>query len=87
MRIAIDATSNCVVTGALAPSFASQNQDVAIVKYDPSGNILCASSLASGGDDQIGVSVDPYGNAYIGGDFLTVPGYPFVVGSYSLTPP
>lgn len=40
-----------------------------IVEYDPSGNLLCASSLSGAGDDNIGVAV---GNSavYIGGDYL-----------------
>jgi hypothetical protein len=53
-----------------------------IVKYDANGNVLCASSLASGGDDQNSVSVDRFGNAYIGGDFMA---NSFVVGSDTLT--
>jgi len=53
-----------------------------IVKYDATGNVLCASALASGGDDQNGVSADRFGNAYIAGDFNS---NPFVVGSSTLT--
>ncbi|HEX7414637.1 MAG TPA: T9SS type A sorting domain-containing protein, partial [Bacteroidia bacterium] len=53
-----------------------------IVKYDANGNVLCASALVSGGDDQCGVSADRFGNAYIGGDFMA---NPFVVGSTTLT--
>ena len=54
-----------------------------IVKYDATGNVLCASALASGGEDQNSVSADPFGNAYIGSDFQNA--NPFIVGSYSLT--
>ena len=54
-----------------------------IVKYDTAGNVLCASALASGGDDQSSVSTDLYGNAFIGGDFYNV--NPFIVGSDTLT--
>lgn len=52
-----------------------------IAKYNNGGNILCASALASGGDDQCGVSADRFGNAYIGGDFMI---NPFVIGSDTL---
>ena len=39
-----------------------------IVKYDSTLNVICASTLASGGDDLSGVSTDGIGNAYITGD-------------------
>src|SRR6185312_6278472 len=52
-----------------------------IVKYNSSGTLLCASALASGGDDQCGISADRFGNAYIAGDFMA---NPFVVGSTTL---
>jgi len=53
-----------------------------IIKYDANGNVLCASALTSGGDDQNGVSADRFGNAFIGGDFV---GNSFIVGSTTLT--
>ncbi len=40
---------------------------VFIVKYDASGNVLGGSSLASGGNDQNGLTTDPFGNVFIGG--------------------
>lgn len=49
-----------------------------VVKYNSAGNVICASELASGGDDFNGISVDQSGNAYITGDFLSVP---FIVGT------
>ena len=52
-----------------------------IVKYDAVGNVLCASALASGGDDWSSASADPFGNVYIGGDFMSSP---FIVGSDTL---
>ncbi|HXD91728.1 MAG TPA: T9SS type A sorting domain-containing protein [Bacteroidia bacterium] len=52
-----------------------------IVKYDANGNVLCASSLPSGGDDQNGVSVDRFGNAYICADYMDN----FTVGTDTLT--
>jgi gliding motility-associated-like protein len=52
-----------------------------IIKYDASGNELCASALASGGDDNNSVTTDPLGDVYIGGDFAVTP---FAVGPYNL---
>jgi len=43
-----------------------------VVKYDPSGNVLCATSLPSGGNDvefPNAITADPFGNAYTGADF------------------
>jgi len=55
-----------------------------IVKYDANGNVLCTKSLASGGNDAVnaydilgsrrnldwvGISADPFGNAYLTGSF------------------
>lgn len=53
-----------------------------IASCDFNGNVVCASALGSGGDDNIGLGVDPYGNAYITGDFIP---NVFVVGSTTLT--
>ncbi len=92
--ISANAAGNIFVTGAftsptitfgstiLIPPIGSIDP-MFIVKYDANGNLLCAAALASGGDDQNGVSADHFGNAYIGGDFLT---NPFIVGSDTLTP-
>ncbi|MCW3104102.1 MAG: hypothetical protein JWO09_2542 [Bacteroidetes bacterium] len=44
-----------------------------ILKYDPSGNISCATYLNTGGDDRSGISVDKWGNAYVTGDIYTNP--------------
>ncbi len=54
-----------------------------IAHYDLNGNVVYASALASGGDDQISVSTDKSCNAYIAGDFLQT--NPFIVGSNTLT--
>ncbi|MBI3502269.1 MAG: T9SS type A sorting domain-containing protein [Bacteroidetes bacterium] len=92
-----DASGNVFVTGkfdsptitfgstTLTPPPANctpQCDPIFIVKYDATGNVLCASALASGGDDQNGVSADPFGNAYITSDFYAIP---FIVGSDTLT--
>lgn len=41
-----------------------------ILKIDPSGNILCATALSSGGDDNNAI-VEKKGNVYIGGDYIS----------------
>ncbi len=51
-----------------------------IVKYDSAGNVLCASSLPSGGLNN-SVTADDFGNAYIGGGFRV---NPFIVGNDTL---
>ena len=53
-----------------------------IVKYDPSGNIICVSGLSSGGDDYSDVATDNFGNVYIGADFTASP---FIIGSDTMT--
>jgi hypothetical protein len=50
-----------------------------IVKYDSNGNVLCASSLASGNGSS--VSADHFGNAYVGGWFAV---NPFIVNTDTL---
>jgi hypothetical protein len=53
-----------------------------IAKFDLNNNLICASVIASGGDDAIGLSVDQSGSAYLVGDFIS---HNFVVGSNTLT--
>ena len=53
-----------------------------IIKFDSTGNVICISSLASGGDDWSGVATDGAGNAYIAGDSEV---NPFVVGTDTLS--
>lgn len=64
----------------LTPPLGS-NYPVFIVKYDANGNVLCASALGTGGNNIAGVSVDPYGNAYIAGGFHDTT---FIVGTDTL---
>jgi hypothetical protein len=91
--ISADANGNAFVTGSFYSSqiiFGSDTltppagsaDPMFIVKYDANGNVLCASALSSGGDDQNGVSADAFGNAYIGGDFEA---NPFIVGTDTLS--
>ncbi len=95
--ISADKTGNAYVTGSFSCSSISFNSTVLnapmstcspwqcdpsfIVKYDPNGNILCASALASGGASQSGISADAYGNAYVGSHFQIDS---FAVGADSL---
>jgi hypothetical protein len=53
-----------------------------IAQYDLNGNVVCATSLSSGADDNNGICVDNFGNAYITGDFVTSP---FIIGTNTLT--
>jgi hypothetical protein len=52
-----------------------------IVKFSPSGNVICVSGLTSGGDDQNSIATDSIGNIYIGGDFIS---NPFAIGPDTL---
>ena len=42
------------------------------VKYDFPGNVICTDVLASGGDDNSGITTDGIGNVYIVSDFYNV---------------
>lgn len=67
-------------TYSLTPPFNAWD-NAFIAKYTFSNNVVCASALASGGDDWIGLGVDQAGSAYITGDFIPTP---FIVGSNTL---
>ena len=89
--VSADAEGNVFVTGGfyLSVTFgsitltplASSTDPMFIVRYDPNGDVLCASALASGGDDNNGVSAGKSGVAYIGGDFQA---NPLIVGTDTL---
>ncbi|MGZ3864737.1 MAG: T9SS type A sorting domain-containing protein [Bacteroidia bacterium] len=92
--VSADINGNAFVTGGFyvdTLTFGSFNisppansvDPIYIVKYDSIGNVLCASVLSSGGDDQNGVCTDRFGNAYICSDYQAPS--PFVVGTTSLT--
>jgi len=63
------------------------NSSLFLVKYDPNGNVLCASSLKIGSSNSSlngssgGVSADMFGNAYLAGGFASDP---FIVGNTAL---
>jgi len=55
-----------------------------IAVFDHDGKTICASALASGGNDinfPNAIAADPFGNAYIGADYA---GTPFIIGKDSL---
>ncbi len=90
--LAVDSQENLIATGAFSGSdivFDSKTlvfspgaeYNTYLVKYDSTGTVLCASSLAGGGDDEIAICTDPFGNAYLGGDYYQTP---LVVGSVTL---
>jgi gliding motility-associated-like protein len=58
-------------TNVLIESYpsAAYGDGLFIAKYDSSGNVLCANSLASGGSYKNGISADNYGNVYMGSRF------------------
>ncbi len=84
--IAVDGSGNCYVTGffqsdsisfggTVLPSIGLD--DVFVVKYDPSGNVLWAKSAGGiGSDDAFGIAVDGSGNCYVTGRFSN-PGISF----------
>lgn len=78
--INIDANGNSYVTGYfISPVIifgndtltnTSSTEDIYLVKYDASGNVLWAKSAVGTNDDKgNGICVDEYGNSYITGDF------------------
>ena len=90
--VATDTNYNVYVTGGFASDSipfgsnilqfsAGASDPMFIVTYDSVGNVLCATALASGGDDWSAVCVDQTGNAYLGGDFFA---NLFIVGADSL---
>jgi len=87
-----DLASNTFITGQFSSSSitfgsttltppAGSVDPMFIVKYDSSGNVDCASALASGGRNENGVVADAFGYAYIGGGFKVDP---FMVGKDTL---
>ncbi|MDB5281651.1 MAG: hypothetical protein JWO06_726 [Bacteroidota bacterium] len=52
-----------------------------MLKADSNGNVIVGTALNSGGDDWIGISADPFGNAYLSSDFFA---NPFIVGTDTL---
>lgn len=61
---------NIAMTQPYIDSLITFSDPMFIVKYDSNGNVLCATSLISGGDDNSAIVADGNGDAYISGDFL-----------------
>jgi gliding motility-associated-like protein len=90
--VATDGSGNAFVAGGFnCPSITfgtttltmppGGNTPLFIAKYDPSGNVLCASALADGGSYKNAIATDALGNAYItGGSFAN----PLAVGATTL---
>jgi gliding motility-associated-like protein len=90
--VCTDLLGNVYVSGGFSSPFlnfgphsikppAGSSDPIFIVKYDSLGNNLCASALASGGDDQDAICSDLFGNVYVVGDYV-VP--KFAIGSDTL---
>ncbi|HYV95002.1 MAG TPA: T9SS type A sorting domain-containing protein [Chitinophagales bacterium] len=85
--LAVDPLGNVFVSGGFDSTHisfdsitlqGSSDDPMFIVKYDESGNVLCASSLSSGGDDKNDITIDPDGDLYLFGDYASTP---FIVGN------
>jgi hypothetical protein len=91
-NVATDVDNNVYFTGAFAgnsitfdatslrtisPLSPNDVEPIFIVLFDPSGNVLCASALPSGGDDKYGFCINQRGEAYVGADFADII---FIVG-------
>jgi len=71
--ITFDTKTLIFPSGAIDPIF--------IAQYDLNGNVICASTLPSGGNGFVGVSADNFNNAYLASTFQA---NPFIVGSNTL---
>jgi hypothetical protein len=82
LAIAVDSGGNSYVTGNFFSPRAdfgggiiltnSGENDVFVAKYDPSGNVLWARQAKGASDDfAYGIAVDPAGNSYVTGNFLS----------------
>ena len=77
-------TSNTFTTGTYTFTAPTGSVDpMVLIQYDLSGNIIYAGEFTSGGDDMVAVALDKFCNAYIVGDFYSVP---FVLGTNTLSP-
>lgn len=87
--IAIDAFTNCWITGYLAPESSPKNTVAVIARYDQNGNLTALSDVnpaqasTAGGVVTVGnLAALPYGGqAFMCGSFITN----FTLGTYSLT--
>ncbi len=65
---------------SLTPSIWSYDPSF-FAESDTSGAIVDALSLFSGGDDQLGITVDRRGNFYTSGDYVVSGSEPFIIGT------
>jgi hypothetical protein len=89
--LALDATDVYLTGGFLSSSIAfgsdtlyyptGGTDPIFIVKYDTALNVICATALSSGGDDNNAITTNCTGATYIAGDFGI---NPFIVGSDTL---
>ena len=94
VAIAIDAANNIYITGAFAGStIAFDNQtltntnagtdDIFIVKYNPSGNVIWAKLFGGIGNDAgLAITIDTNNDVYVTGNFTS---RPLSMGTYSIT--
>jgi hypothetical protein len=75
-------TNNIVFGTHTLTAPAAAPDPVYILALDYAGNVQCASSLNSGGDDQQGISADKLGHAYFTSDFIGT----LAIGNTTLNP-
>ena len=91
--IATDISGNIYIVGGLDNAiiildsttlFISPNavNQMFLITYDSSRNLVCSGSLESGGGPQPAIATDNFGNTYVCGDFYV---NPFMVGTDRLT--
>ncbi len=65
--------SDTLVFGADSILFPQGGLDAMfLTQFDASGNVICTSTLTSGGDDAIGIAADPSGNIIIACDYYSI---------------
>ena len=65
----------------------SSTEPIFIAGYDPDGSVVRYTSLQAGGDDQIGLALDPKGNVLICGDYQNKHYTNFILGTDTLRDP
>jgi hypothetical protein len=78
----LQSNSTPITFGSFTLPTASPGMDAMfIVKYEKGGNVVCATALTGGGDDNNGIAINSSNDIYVGGDFMV---NPFVVGTTTL---